>query len=110
MIAYYVLIPVLYFFAYLPTSVLYKLADVVAYVLRVVIGYRKEVVLTNLRRSFSEKSETEIQQIAKDSYTHLADRVVENIKCMTITKEEVIRRTKAVNIELINNLYDQDKN
>ena len=110
MLAYYLLIPILYFFAYLPTYVLYKLSDGVAFVLRDVIGYRKEVVLTNLRNSFPEKNEIEIKQIAKDSYTHLADRVVENIKCMTISKKEVLHRTKALNIELINDLYDQNKN
>ncbi|MDB5282390.1 MAG: hypothetical protein JWO06_1465, partial [Bacteroidota bacterium] len=98
MIAYYLIIPILYFFAWLPTSVLYVLADGVAFVLRDVLGYRKQVVLTNLRNSFPEKTEAEIQQIAKDTYTHLADRVVENIKCMTISKKEILQRTKALNI------------
>jgi KDO2-lipid IV(A) lauroyltransferase len=109
MITYYLLIPILYFFAYLPSSFLYKIADVLAFVLRALVKYRKEVVFTNLRNSFPEKSDTEIQHIAKQSYTHLADRVVENIKCMTISTEEVLERTKAVNIELINNLHAQGK-
>lgn len=110
MISYYLLIPFLYFFAYLPTSFLYRIADVLAYLLRVVVKYRKNVVLNNLRNSFPDKSEAEIQQIANASYTHLADRVVENIKCMTVTKEEVLLRTKAMNIELVNDLYDRGKN
>jgi len=110
MISYYLIIPILYFFAYLPTSWLYKIADVVAFVLYSVIGYRKEVVLTNLRNSFPEKSEAEIQQIAKETYTHLADRIVENIKSMTITKEEVMERTTAKNIEVIQDLYDKNRN
>ncbi len=109
MIAYYLIIPFVYLFAYLPTSVLYKLADGLAFILRVVVRYRKKVVLTNLRNSFPEKSEKEIQQIAKDSYTHLADRVVENIKCITIKEEEFLSRCSVENIELLTNLYNEGR-
>ena len=110
MITYYLLLPVLYFFAYLPTSVLYKLADVLAFVLRVVIRYRKDVVYTNLRNSFPEKSETEIEQIAKESYQHLADRVVENIRCLTISKQEIEKRVVAGNIQMLNDYYHKGRN
>ena len=110
MIVYYLLIPILYFFAYLPSPVLYKIADLVAFVLRDVIKYRRDVVLNNLRRSFPEKSEAELAEIVRETYTHLADRVVENIKCMTIGTDEVIKRMKAKNVDLINGLYDQKRN
>jgi KDO2-lipid IV(A) lauroyltransferase len=110
MLTYYLLIPVLYFFAYLPSGVLYKLADVVAFVLRVIVGYRNEVVYTNLRNSFPEKSEKVIEQIAKESYTHLADRVVENIRCIAISKKEVNARMQAKNIALLNSHYDSGRN
>ena len=109
MIAYYLIIPFVYLLAYLPTSVLYKLADVLAFVLRVISRYRKQVVLTNLRNSFPEKNEKEIQQIAKDSYTHLADRVVENIKCLTIKEEEFLNRCSVENIEVFEKLYAEGR-
>ena len=79
MITYILVMPFLYFFAYLPTDVLYKISDFVAFVLRVVVRYRKKVVLSNLRNSFPEKNEQEIQKLAKQFYTHLADRIVENM-------------------------------
>lgn len=111
MIAYLILAPILYLLSYLPTPVLYKLADVLAFVLRNVIGYRKAVVYTNLRKSFPNKTEEEIQLIAKESYTHLADRVIENIKCLTIKEDEYLRRCTfdPASYELLNNLYDNGK-
>ncbi len=109
MILYYLVVPVLYFFAYFPSPVLYKLADVFAFFLRDVFKYRRTVVLTNLRNSFPEKSEEEIEAIAKESYTHLADRVVENIKCLTIKPEEYWARCVPDNIELLTKLYDEGR-
>ncbi len=109
MLTYYLVVPFLYLFSYLPTNVLYKLADGLAFVLRDVIGYRKAVVLTNLRNSFPEKTETEIQQIAKETYTHLADRVIENIKCLTISEAEFLNRCQVENIEVLTKLYDEGR-
>ena len=109
MITYYLVVPFLYLFSYLPTTVLYKLADVLAFVLRDIVGYRKQVVLTNLRNSFPEKNEEEIQQIAKETYTHLADRVVENIKCLTISEAEFLNRCQVENIEVLTKLYDEGR-
>lgn len=109
MITYYLVVPFLYLFAYLPSSVLYKLGDVLAFVLRDLLGYRKKVVLNNLRNSFPDKSNTEIEQIANESYSHLADRVVENIKCLTIKQEEYLKRCTVENIELLTELYNQKR-
>lgn len=109
MIVYYLVVPILYLLSYLPTNVLYKLADVLAFVLYRILGYRKQVVLTNLRNSFPEKSEQEIEQIAKESYTHLADRVIENIKCLHISQEEYLRRCEVENIEVVQSLYNQGR-
>ena len=109
MVLYYLVVPILYFFAYFPSPVLYKLADVLAFFLRDVFKYRRTVVLTNLRNSFPEKSEEEIEAIAKESYTHLADRVVENIKCLTIKPEEYWARCVPENIEVLTQLYDEGR-
>ena len=107
MLVYYILVPILYFFAYLPTDILYKLSYPIAFVLRNIIGYRKEVVLKNIRNSFPEKSEQEVQEIARESYRHLADRVVENLKCMTITMDEVEERVVITNPELLHEVYNR---
>ncbi|MDB5284399.1 MAG: lipid biosynthesis acyltransferase, partial [Bacteroidota bacterium] len=109
MLTYYLLVPFFYFFAYLPTPVLYTLADVLAFTLRSVVGYRKEVVLSNLRKSFPEKSEEEIKSIAKRSYRHLADRVIENIRCLVITRAEINERVTIKNPEMFDEVYKRNQ-
>ena len=52
-------------FSKLPFFVLYGISDVAYFLIYRVIGYRKKVVFENLHKSFPEKSEDEIEQIAK---------------------------------------------
>jgi KDO2-lipid IV(A) lauroyltransferase len=55
----------------------------------------------NLKRAFPEKSESEIQSIIRGCYRNLADIVVETLKAITISKEELLRRVRFHNIELL---------
>ena len=71
---------------------LYRLSDFVKYLVFDLVGYRKDVILTNIRSSFPERTETEIQQIAQDYYRNMTDLIVEAIKLRSITKEEVNQR------------------
>ena len=48
------------FFGKLPLNVLYKVGDFAAWVMRSVVSYRKNVIYTNLARSFPEKKYEEI--------------------------------------------------
>jgi KDO2-lipid IV(A) lauroyltransferase len=57
-----------------------------------VIGYRKQVVYTNLKNSFPEKSDEEIKKIRKQFYKHFCDVIFEILKLMTISDEEFRRR------------------
>jgi KDO2-lipid IV(A) lauroyltransferase len=45
-----------------------------------VLGYRKEVVHTNLIISFPEKSAEDIQEITKKYYRNLSDSIDDTIK------------------------------
>jgi KDO2-lipid IV(A) lauroyltransferase len=109
MIAYYLLAPILLFLGNLPSSVLYKIADIIAFLLYRVVSYRKAVVQQNIDRSFPEKSKDERHEIMRKSYTHLADRIVENLKCLSISKAEVHERVEVTNIELVHEYYRQKK-
>jgi KDO2-lipid IV(A) lauroyltransferase len=71
------------------------------------IGFRKKVVYQNLNNSFPDKSPAEIKQIAKKFYRHLCDLIVESVKLFSISKEEIIKRTKFTNPELLDRFYDQ---
>ena len=68
----------------LPFGVLYLFSDLCFLVVYYLIPYRKRLVLTNLRNSFPEKSEEEIQAIAKRFYHHLTDLMVESLKLFCI--------------------------
>lgn len=109
MLSYILIAPILYLLSYLPSRVLYKLSDVLAYVLCHIIKYRKKLVLENIQRSFPEKSEAEQKEICRKSYNHLADRIVETLKCISISEEEVNERATVKNIELIDKWMAEKK-
>ena len=52
-------------------------SDFLAWMLRCVVRYRRDVVFINLSRSFPEKNYKEIDALSRDFYRHLADIVTE---------------------------------
>jgi KDO2-lipid IV(A) lauroyltransferase len=74
-----------------------------------VFGYRKKVVLTNLRNSFPEKNEVEIRKIASLFYRHLCDVIMESLKSFTISQDEILQRMVLTNPDLLNSYYDKGK-
>jgi Kdo2-lipid IVA lauroyltransferase/acyltransferase len=66
-LSFYLLYPVIYVIASLPFRALYILSDVLYY-LRRLSGYRRDVVLKNLRNSFPEKSPEEINNLCRSKY------------------------------------------
>ena len=63
----------------LPLKVHYAFAGFITWILRDVMRYRNDVVLTNLARSFPDKKYHEIKQIYKEFYKHLGELFVEAI-------------------------------
>lgn len=78
--------------ARLPLGVLYRVSDVVCFVLYRVAGYRRAVVRDNLHRAFPDASERQIREWERGFYTHLCDVFVEAFKLLDISDEEVERR------------------
>lgn len=93
----------------LPMRVLYWLSSVVRFVLRDVVKYRKKVILSNLRNSFPEKDEREVELIARKYYAHLADLMVEAVKMLTISKKRLLRRYKCTNGELVGEYFERNQ-
>jgi KDO2-lipid IV(A) lauroyltransferase len=83
---YYVIYGLLYLLSLLPLRVLFLLSDFAFVVLYHVIGYRKKVVLDNLKIAFPEKSEKERGAIAKEFYKHFTDNFIETIKLLSASK------------------------
>ncbi|WP_367388363.1 lysophospholipid acyltransferase family protein [Lewinella sp. LCG006] len=93
----------------LPLSVLYVFSTGLFYVLYYGAGYRKKVVMGNLRRSFPDKSEQEIKQIASNFYRHLCDLIFESVRMFSMGEEEIRRRAIVTNPEFVKELEAYDK-
>lgn len=63
----------------LPLKVHYWFAGFITWVLRDVMRYRNDVVMTNLARSFPEKKYWDLEPIYNDFYRHLGELFVEAI-------------------------------
>jgi len=62
---------------------------------------RKRVVVENLRSSFPESRPPRIETLARKFFAHLCDLIVESIKGTSISREEIARRHRYVNPELL---------
>ncbi|MFT5725582.1 MAG: KDO2-lipid IV(A) lauroyltransferase [Bacteroidia bacterium] len=91
----------------LPFSILYGISNFLFFVLYGIIGYRKEVVTRNLQQSFPEKSTTEINEVAKQFYKHLADIIVESVKFFSISKGQALKRFEVKNPEVLDAFADK---
>ena len=106
---YYIVYGLLYTFSLLPLRVLYLVSDLAYFILYYVAGYRQELVLNNLLIAFPEKSGEERKKIAKQFYLNFTDTFIESIKMISISKDEVVRRSHC-DFELINQLIDNGSN
>lgn len=93
----------------LPFWAMYVISDFLFVLIYYCFGYRKKVVYRNLRNSFPEKTEPEIQDIAKKFYRYLPDIFVEVIKMRTISKKEALRRLEILNPEEVNQHFENSK-
>jgi KDO2-lipid IV(A) lauroyltransferase len=86
----------------LPHWALYLISDGLYLLIYRLFKYRVKVVSKNIRNSFPEKSAAEHVRIERQFYTHFFDLIVEILKNFSISEQEVIRRCKMVNPDLIN--------
>lgn len=99
----------LYAWALLPLRALYLLSDLLYFPVYHLVGYRKKVVRRNIRNSFPEKTEKERLTIEKQFYHHFCDYVVETVKLMHISDEEMLRRMRFINSEMVHELAKDGK-
>ena len=102
---YFFIIPI----SLLPFPVMYGLSNVLYYLFYYVIGYRKEVVLQNLRNSFPEKTAAEREEIARKFYRHFCDLLLESLKAFTISDKEVRKRMVIRNTDILDHYYEQKR-
>lgn len=90
--------------ARLPLGVLYVASDIIWPVLYYVARYRRRVVRANLAACFPEKSHSELLTIERGFYRNFTDYVVETLKLLHISDDEMRRRMEFENVELIDSL------
>lgn len=95
--------------SWLPLSILYLISDLIYLLLYRAFAYRKTVVRENLTKSFPEKSLDEIKEIEKAFYKHLADIFVEGLKVISIRKNNLLKRYRCINPELITPYFQEPK-
>lgn len=105
---YYFLLAICYMLSSLPFFILYGISDVFYVLVYYVFGYRKDVVLANLKQAFPEKTDAEITKLAKKYYRNLTDMMVETIKLLTISKKELKRRFEC-DLTVLEDLYAKGK-
>ena len=91
-IVYYCSLPFIYLVSILPFKVLYLFSDLLNLMVFYLIGYRKKVVMENLRNSFPGKTEQELYAICRKFYKHLCDFFLETLKILTISKKNLLKR------------------
>jgi len=101
---YYVVFIPLYLLSLLPLRVLYLLSDFVSALNWYIIGYRKKVVLDNLRIAFPEKSEADRKVIARRFYRNFVDNFIETIKLISASKEFIAKHFQ-LDSDPFNDLY-----
>lgn len=105
---FYLTYPFVLFVSILPFPLLYTLSDGLYYLLRL-SGYRKKVVLTNLRNSFPHKSEAEIETIMSGYYRYLCDLVLETLRTLRMSEKESRERCSFHKPEWLDNLQAERK-
>lgn len=93
--------------SFLPLILLYWVADILFFLSYYVVGYRKKVVIDNIRNSFPDKSDIEIKRVVKKFYRSLADFGVEMVKAQTMKPEQFKKRVKFTNLEILDNYKDK---
>ncbi len=104
---FYLALPFIYLISLLPFWLMYRVSDFLFVVLYYGLSYRKKVVLTNLRNSFPEKSEQEIQVIARRFYRYLCDLILETLKSLTISPRQVKKHLTFEGIEVLQHYHEK---
>lgn len=90
----------------LPFWLLYLLSDLLFFFLYYIVRYRRHVVQNNLANALPDRSVAERMGIEKRFYRFLADMIMESIKSISITENELKERYQFENLKYITKHLD----
>ena len=95
--------------ARLPFGALYAISDFLYVLIYRVVRYRVKIARHNICSSFPEKSKNECREIERKFYKHFADYIVETIKLLHISDDEMRNRMKYYDVELVDESLSKGK-
>ena len=95
--------------ARLPFCALYCLSDAIAWVLDHLLRYRHKGISDNLQRSFPEMTVAQRRQLQRQYYHHMADVVVETIKLLHITEQDLNEHIEFTNPSFVEQLAEDGR-
>ena len=101
--------PIILIISRLPFSVIYIISDIVCLILYKILGYRKDIVKSNLGLVFPKYSPGQLNKIEKAFYVHLCDIFLEIIKSLGMSKKDMINRFKIKNIEVLKKFEKENR-
>jgi KDO2-lipid IV(A) lauroyltransferase len=107
-LGFYLALPFMYLLSLLPFWVLFRLSDLM-YLLVRLVKYRKQVIETNLKYAFPNKSQSEVKAIRNKFYRHFCDLFFETMKLQTISIKEMKRRMVFSNVEYLEEMFRQKR-
>ena len=106
---FYIIYPFIWLLSKAPFFILYAISDFIYLIIFYIIGYRKQIIMRNLRLSFPEKSDKELFRIRRKFYSHFVDIFMEMIKTFTISEKEIAKHFIFKNVSVLNNLTKENK-
>lgn len=105
---FYILYAFLYLLSLLPLKVLYVLSDLIYVIVYYIVGYRKNIVLQNLKIAFPKKSDAERKTISKKFYRNFTDTLIETMKLVSADQKFVKKHFKG-NDQIFHDLFKKGK-
>ena len=105
----YLLLILLWIFSLLPIQFLYLISKIIRFVVYDILCYREKVVIDNIQNTFIEKSQTEVIKLKNNFYDYFFELIVEIIKLLSISNNELNKRFTFSNINVIKQALKKNK-
>ena len=105
----YLLLILLWIFSLLPIQILYLISKIIRFIVYDVLCYREKVVIDNIQNTFIEKSQTEVIKLKNNFYDYFFELIVEIIKLLSISNNELNKRFTFSNINVIKQALKKNK-
>ena len=105
----YLLLILLWIFSLLPIQILYLVSKIIRFFVYDIFCYREKVVIDNIQNTFIEKSQTEVIKLKNNFYDYFFELIVEIIKLLSISNNELNKRFTFSNINVIKQALKKNK-